>query len=125
VVGVHMVGGILGAVLTGVFASVAINAAGANGMLFGNPRQLIVQVIAVVASVLFSFVGSSILLKVTDMLVGVRVDNEAEQIGLDLAEREKSAYAFEAWRLLVRDRGARTFSKVGVRPSIACLASGS
>jgi ammonium transporter, Amt family len=57
---------------------------------------LIVQVIAVVASVLFSFVGSSILLKVTDMLVGIRVDNEAEQIGLDLTGHEESAYAFEA-----------------------------
>jgi ammonium transporter, Amt family len=96
VVGVHMVGGMLGAVLTGVFASVAVNAAGANGLLFGNPHQLLVQVIAVVASVLFSFIGSSILLKVTEMLVGIRVDTEAEQIGLDLTEHEESAYAFEA-----------------------------
>jgi len=96
VVGVHMVGGILGALLTGVFASIVINPGGADGLLFGNPRQLMVQAIAVVASVVFSFVGSSILLKLTDALVGIRVSNEAEQIGLDLSEHEERAYAFEA-----------------------------
>ena len=96
VVGVHMVGGILGALLTGVFASIVINPGGADGLLFGNPRQLMVQAIAVVASVVFSFVGSTILLKVTDALVGIRVSNEAEQIGLDLSEHEERAYAFEA-----------------------------
>ena len=96
VVGVHMVGGILGALLTGVFASIVINPGGADGLLFGNPRQLMVQAIAVVASVVFSFVGSSILLKLTDALVGLRVSTEAEQIGLDLSEHEERAYAFEA-----------------------------
>lgn len=96
VVGVHMVGGILGALLTGVFASIAINSAGANGLLFGNARQLAVQAIAVVASVVFSFVGSSILLVITRALVGIRVSDEAEQTGLDLSEHEESAYAFEA-----------------------------
>ena len=96
VVGVHMVGGILGALLTGVFASIVINPGGADGLLFGNPRQLMVQAIAVVASIAFSFVGSAILLKVTDALVGLRVSNEAEQIGLDLSEHEERAYAFEA-----------------------------
>ena len=96
VVGVHMVGGILGALLTGLFADVAINAAGANGLLFGNPRQLMVQAVAVLASVIFSFVGSSILLKLTDVLVGIRVSDESEQVGLDLSEHEERAYAFEA-----------------------------
>lgn len=96
VVGVHMVGGVLGAVLTGFFASVAVNAAGADGLFFGNPRQVIVQLIAVASSLLFSFIGSSILLKVTDMLVGIRVDAEAEQMGLDITEHEERAYAFEA-----------------------------
>ncbi len=96
VVGVHMVGGILGALLTGLFASLAINSAGANGLFFGNPHQLLVQAIAVVASVVFSFVGSAILLKVTEALVGIRVTDEAEQMGLDLSEHEENAYAFEA-----------------------------
>ena len=96
VVGVHMVGGILGALLTGIFASIAVNAAGANGLLFGNPRQFLIQALAVVASIAFSFVGSAILLKATDALVGIRVAGEAEQMGLDLSEHEENAYAFEA-----------------------------
>ncbi len=95
VVGVHAVGGIWGALATGIFASIAVNAAGANGLLFGNPRQLLIQAVAVLASVSFSFVGSLVLLKVTDVLVGLRVDVESEQIGLDLSEHEESAYAFE------------------------------
>jgi Amt family ammonium transporter len=95
VVGVHAVGGMWGALATGVFASVAVNAAGANGLLFGNPHQLLVQAIAVLATVSFSFVGSWILLKATDALVGLRVDAEGEQMGLDLSEHEESAYAFE------------------------------
>src|SRR5581483_1057407 len=96
VVGVHMVGGILGALMTGLFASAAINAAGSNGLFFGNPHQLLVQTIAVVASVAFSFIGSSILLAITRALVGIRVSDEAEVNGLDLSEHEENAYAFEA-----------------------------
>lgn len=96
VVGVHMVGGMLGALLTGVFASAAINSAGADGLFFGNPRQLLVQAVAVVASFAFSFVGSTILLKLTEALIGIRVSTEGEQVGLDLSEHEERAYAFEA-----------------------------
>ena len=72
-----------------------MNAAGANGLFFGNPHQLLVQAVAVVASVSFSFVGSMILLKVTEALVGSRVDTEGEQMGLDLSEHEENAYALE------------------------------
>ena len=96
VVGVHAVGGIWGALATGLFASVLVNAAGANGLFYGNPRQLFVQATAVVASMAFSFIGSMVLLKVTDALVGLRVMAESEQIGLDLSEHEEVAYAFEA-----------------------------
>ena len=96
VVGVHAVGGIWGALATGLFASVLVNAAGADGLFYGNPRQLFVQAVAVIASISFSFIGSMILLKVTDALVGLRVAPEAEQVGLDLSEHEETAYAFEA-----------------------------
>src|SRR5690348_1202798 len=96
VVGVHAVGGIFGALATGLFASVLVNAVGANGLFYGNPRQLLVQAIAVVATMAFSFAGSIALLKVTDALVGLRVIDESEQIGLDLSEHEEAAYAFEA-----------------------------
>jgi ammonium transporter, Amt family len=96
VVGVHAVGGIWGALATGLFASVLVNAAGANGLFYGNPHQLFVQATAVVATIAFSFIGSTILLKVTDALVGLRVESESEQVGLDLSEHEEAAYAFEA-----------------------------
>ncbi|HLW71669.1 MAG TPA: ammonium transporter [Candidatus Binataceae bacterium] len=96
VVGVHGVGGIWGALATGLFANVAVNSAGANGLFYGNPHQFLIQVVAVAASVLFAFGGSLILLKITDALVGLRVDAEAEQLGLDLSEHEENAYALEA-----------------------------
>lgn len=96
VVGVHMVGGITGALLTGIFASAMVNPAGANGVLFGNPGQLAIQAIGVVATLIFSGVGSVILLKVTDALVGIRVDEEDEVTGLDLSQHNENAYAEEA-----------------------------
>jgi Amt family ammonium transporter len=96
VVGVHGVGGIWGALATGLFATVAVNPGGANGLLYGNPRQLLVQAIAVGASIGFAFVGSLILLKVTDAIVGLRVDAESESIGLDLSEHDENGYALEA-----------------------------
>jgi Amt family ammonium transporter len=96
VVGVHGVGGIWGALATGIFASVAINASGANGLLFGNPHQLWVQFVAVGTSIGFVFVGSLILLKLVDMTIGLRVDDEAEVMGLDLSQHDENAYALEA-----------------------------
>jgi Amt family ammonium transporter len=96
VVGVHGVGGIWGALATGLFASKAINSAGTDGLFFGNPKQLAIQAIAVLASVSFAFVGSLVLLKVTDLLIGLRVDEDAEQTGLDLSEHDEAAYAMEA-----------------------------
>jgi Amt family ammonium transporter len=96
VVGVHGVGGTWGALATGLFASKAINSAGADGLFFGNPTQLAIQALAVLATVAFAFVGSLVLLKVTDALVGLRVDEDAEQTGLDLSEHDEAAYAMEA-----------------------------
>jgi ammonium transporter, Amt family len=92
VVGVHAVGGIWGALATGLFASVAVNAAGADGLFFGNPLQFLIQVVAVAASISFAFAGSFILLGVTDAMVGLRASDDAERVGLDLSEHEESAY---------------------------------
>ncbi len=92
VVGVHAVGGIWGALATGLFASVAINAAGADGLFFGHPGQFLIQAVAVASSISFAFVGSLILLGITDALVGLRVSDDAERAGLDLSEHEESAY---------------------------------
>jgi len=96
VVGVHGVGGSWGALATGLFASLAVNSAGANGLFYGNPKQFIIQLIAVLASISFAFIGSLILLKVTDAIVGLRVENEDEIIGLDLSQHDENAYALEA-----------------------------
>ncbi|MGZ3618991.1 MAG: ammonium transporter [Candidatus Binataceae bacterium] len=92
VVGVHAVGGIWGALATGLFASVAVNAAGADGLFFGNPLQFLIQIVAVMASIAFAFLGSLVLLGLTDALVGLRVSDEAERLGLDLSEHEENAY---------------------------------
>jgi len=94
VVGVHGVGGTLGALLTGVFASKLINPAGADGLLSGNPAQVLIQLAAVLASISFAFVGSLILLKVTDVMVGLRVHTDEERMGLDLSEHEEAGYTF-------------------------------
>ena len=59
VVGVHCVGGTFGALLTGLFATTAVNAGGANGLFYGNPKQLVVQVLAAGVTLVYSFVVSS------------------------------------------------------------------
>ena len=92
VIGVHCVGGTTGAILTGIFASKAVNPAGADGLLFGNPGQLVIQIVAVAVSLVYCFVGAWILLKITDALVGLRVTQEDEVAGLDLSQHGETAY---------------------------------
>ena len=92
VVGVHCVGGTWGALATGIFATKAVNAAGADGLLYGNPGQLVTQAIGVGATMVYCFVGAFILLKVTDVLVGLRVTDEEEFSGLDLSQHSERAY---------------------------------
>jgi Amt family ammonium transporter len=94
VVGVHGVGGTWGALATGLFASKAINDAGGNGLFFGNPGQLLVQVISILVTCVFAFLGSLILLKVVDAVVGLRLHEEDEMAGLDLSQHNENAYAF-------------------------------
>ncbi len=81
--GVHGVGGTVGALLTGVFATVTVNAAGANGLLYGNPMQLVRQGAAVGATIAYAVVVTWILLKAVDLFVGLRVSAEEEEQGLD------------------------------------------
>ncbi|MBI3798482.1 MAG: ammonium transporter, partial [Deltaproteobacteria bacterium] len=65
---------------------------GADGLLFGNPAQFLTQVIAVVTTLVYCFVVAYILLKVTDALVGLRVDEDEEFAGLDLSQHGENAY---------------------------------
>ncbi len=92
VVGVHCVGGVTGALLTGVFACKAVNSAGADGLFFGNPGQLGIQVVAVAITLVYCGVGAFIILKVVDALVGLRVSEEDEVSGLDLSQHGENAY---------------------------------
>jgi Amt family ammonium transporter len=83
VFGVHGVGGIVGALLTGVFAVEAIG--GTPGLLEGNPGQVWTQAYGVLATIVYCAIGSFIILKVVDVLVGLRVSEEVERDGLDFA----------------------------------------
>src|SRR3989344_3093553 len=86
------VGGLAGAVLTGFFAEKAINAAGNNGALFGNPDQVIVQILAVAATATYAFVATYVLLKVISFFSPLRVESHEEEEGLDMATHGESAY---------------------------------
>jgi Amt family ammonium transporter len=92
VVGIHGIGGIWGALATGLFASTAINPAGADGLFYGNPGQLWIQFVSVVATCVFAFVVSYILLKIVNAIVPIRITEEEEEAGLDVAIHSESAY---------------------------------
>ncbi len=92
VFGVHCVGGIWGALATGLFASKAVNPAGADGLFFGNPKQFLVQVIATAVTIAYSFVASFIIYKVIDLVMKVRVPEKDEIVGLDLTQHHEKAY---------------------------------
>ncbi len=94
VVGVHGVGGFWGALATGIFCSSTVNSAGANGLVFGNPKQFLVQFLGALAGALFCFGLSWLILKVIDALVGLRVEAEEEIQGLDLALHRETGYSF-------------------------------
>ena len=94
VVGIHGLGGTWGALATGLFASTAVNPGGANGLFFGNPGQLWIQFVSVIASMVFAFVMTMIILKVVDMLIGLRVSEEDEVRGLDVSLHNEAGYTF-------------------------------
>ncbi len=93
VVGVHGIGGTWGALATGLFASKAINAAGNDGLFFGNPHQLWVQFLAVAATWVFAFVGTLIILFILKAIMGLRLSEEDENVGLDLSQHNEKSYS--------------------------------
>ena len=90
--GVHCIGGVWGALATGLFASKAINPDAANGLFFGNPRQFLIQCLAVAVTLAYSFVATMIIYKVVDWVVGMRVTDKDEAMGLDLTQHNENAY---------------------------------
>jgi ammonium transporter, Amt family len=89
--GVHGIGGIIGAILTGVLATPAIQSA-YSGAAYGNLHQLWIQLLAVGVTIVFSGVGTYILFKLTDKLVGIRATDKHEAIGLDETQHGENAY---------------------------------
>lgn len=93
VFGVHGAGGIVGALLTGVFASKAVNPAGADGLLYGNPQLLFTQLVAVLVVAAYAAGVTFVLLKIIDATLGIRVSEAAETQGLDASLHGESAYS--------------------------------
>lgn len=92
VVGIHGVGGTFGALVTGLFASIAINSAGANGLFYGNPKQLLIQFIAVIVTIVYGFIVTFIILKALHWILGLRVSQEEEIMGLDITQHGEEGY---------------------------------
>ena len=92
---VHGVAGIIGAVAIGIFASSMINPGGPDGLLFGNPDQLWIQSFGVAIACVLGFGGTWIIMQVMKRTIGIRVDPESEDIGLDISEHSESAYSDE------------------------------
>ncbi len=88
---VHGIGGMWGAIATGIFANEAVG--GYSGLLYGNVHQFIAQIIAVASAVVFAFSITLILAKAVDMLMGLRVSEEEEYVGLDISQHGEKAYA--------------------------------
>lgn len=89
--GVHGIGGIIGAILTGVFATPLVQSA-YSGALYGNMHQLWVQFIAVLASIVYSGIGTFILFWITEKVIGVRATDKEEAVGLDETQHGETAY---------------------------------
>ena len=92
VVGIHGLGGLIGTICLGIFASKAVNPGGADGLLAGNPAFLGTQLFGIMVVGLYAFIVSWILCKVIDMAMGMRLDTDSEMVGLDQAEHNETAY---------------------------------
>jgi Amt family ammonium transporter len=92
---VHGVAGIIGSISIGLFASSMINPSGPDGLLFGNPEQLLLQAIGVGVAGALGFGGTYVIMKIIDVLIGVRVTSKIEDAGLDIEEHAERAYADE------------------------------
>ena len=90
--GVHGVGGTVGTFATGLFAEKVVNAAGADGLLFGNAHQLYVQSLSLIVTVAFAAIMTFIIFKIVDALIGMRVEENNEVVGLDLTQQSEAAY---------------------------------
>ena len=89
---VHGIGGTWGAIATGIFASTAVNSAGKDGLLYGNPSLFFTQILTVVVAWVFCGVMTFIILKIVDAVIGLRVPEQEEVLGLDISQHGEPAY---------------------------------
>ncbi|MGD9893328.1 MAG: ammonium transporter, partial [Dehalococcoidia bacterium] len=92
VIGVHLVGGIVGSLMLGLFADTAFNEAGPDGLFYGDGGFLVKQIVAVVAVIAFSFIASYILALIVKAVMGLRASEDDEVAGLDIALHEERGY---------------------------------
>ncbi|MDP2924349.1 MAG: ammonium transporter [Candidatus Omnitrophota bacterium] len=90
--GVHCVGGIWGALATGLFASKVLNPAAADGLFFGNPKQFLIQLLAVLVTIAYTSIVTFVIYKLVDLFIGVRVSDKEELMGIDLTQHHERAY---------------------------------
>lgn len=88
----HGMGGTWGAIATGLFATKAVNSAGADGLFYGNFNQLVTQIVAAAIVIVFAFVVTYVIATVLNKLVGLRVRDNEEEVGLDISEHGERAY---------------------------------
>jgi ammonium transporter, Amt family len=105
VLAAHGVGGTVGALLTGVFANKALNGV-ADGLLYGNPRQVLIQSAAILAAIVYSGIGSFILLKLIGFVIPLRAISSDEQMGLDISQHSEEAYTHTGGGLTAAIRAA-------------------
>lgn len=89
----HGLGGTWGALATGLFATTAVNRAGANGMFYGNPKQFFIQLASVAIVIAYTFIVTFAIVKLLDLLMGLRVTEDEEEVGLDISEHGERAIA--------------------------------
>ncbi|MGA7933314.1 MAG: ammonium transporter [Kovacikia sp.] len=92
---VHGVGGTVGAILTGIFATKAVNSAGSDGLLYGNPKQFIINILAVLVAWVMAAVGTFVIIKILGLFMELRVPPDVENEGLDIHQHGEGAYGEE------------------------------
>ncbi len=95
VIGIHGTGGVVGSILTGIFATLVINSDGANGLFYGSFKLFNAQIISTLASISFAFLGTLLILFIIDKISGLRVSEEEEMQGLDISQHGENAYRLQ------------------------------
>jgi len=108
VLAAHGVGGFTGAILTGIFAQKAVNTAGLDGLLYGNPAQLVIQFVAIIVAIVFSATMTYLLVKLVGLVLPIRPNEKEEGLGMDITQHGEEAYTSGEGAILVLDTELQT-----------------